>query len=63
MQRDQETAQTIVSMLKAAMMSMTNDREGHPLHSYQQNRMGLDITYAIDLIERAYNLPKADEQK
>ena len=63
MHRDQELAQTIVSMLKAALLGMTNDREGHPLHSYQQNRFGPGINYAMDLISRAYNLHDPTEKR
>ncbi len=59
---ERETAQTIVSMIKAAHMTMSNDREGHPLHSYQQNTNGPGMFYVIDLIERAYNLQKPDQK-
>ena len=50
---EEETARTIVSMLKAAYMTMSNDRDGHPLDSYQQNRNGPGIHYAIDLIQKS----------
>lgn len=54
----QEAAHDIVGMLRAALMVMPNDREGHPLNSYQQNRMSPGMNYAIDLITRAFNLDK-----
>ena len=58
---EEETARTIVSALKAALATfatMSNDRKGHPLHSYQKNTMGPGINYAIDLIEKAFHLRK-----
>ena len=48
--RERRTAREIASMLKAAAATLTNDREGHPLHSYQRNRLGPGIAYSIELI-------------
>lgn len=60
--RERETARDIVSMLKAAEMTMTNTREGHPLHSYRRNHYGPGILYAVDLIERAFHLRKPEQE-
>jgi hypothetical protein len=59
---EEETARTIVSALKAALATMSNDRRGHPLHSYQKNTMAPGINYAIDLIERAFRLADREER-
>ena len=53
---EQETASDIVGMLRAALMVMSNDREGHPLRSYQRNHMSPGMNYAIELIEAAFKL-------
>jgi hypothetical protein len=60
---EEETARTIVSALKAALATMSNDRRGHPLHSYQKNTMAPGINYAIDLIERAFRLLPDREER
>ena len=52
------TARNIVSMLRAAVLALPNDREKNPLTSYQQNIMMPGMTYAMELIEAAYKLSK-----
>lgn len=51
-----ETARDIVSMLKAALMALPNDRTDRPETGYEQNTMSPGIHFAVELIEKAFQL-------